>query len=299
VIAVVAAIRAFTLRRQWTFFSDHLEFDERWLLRRREWTEPLDGYRGVAVKQQREEPDKQPLHVLTLVHAYTKRRNVVLSKTPDLAGFRKAQGRYARLLGVPGLIETGVGLEARAPDDVDRPVRERVATGTLADSFDPLGKPPGRRLSVAIEGDALLLRVRPGLGKGGIVVPVALFALWAMLDAITWAPGTSAAYRFAEFVPLTAGVLATIVLILLTDELRVSPRRIEKRWRMPWGWGIGGAIILAGGVTDVHVAKKGPGLWRSRTVQMVADADILHFGGALDHDAKVWVRDCIVAVISK
>jgi hypothetical protein len=32
---------------------------------------------------------------------------------------------------------------------------------------------------------------------------------------------------------------------------------------------------------------------------MVADADILHFGGALGRPAKQWVRDCIIAVISK
>jgi hypothetical protein len=133
----------------------------------------------------------------------------------------------------------------------------------------------------------------------GVAVPAVLFAFWAMLDAIAWAPGVSPVCRYAELVPLAAGVLAALGLNLLTEELRASPGRITKCWRPLWGGTLGSASIRPDEVRDVAVASLGAPLLHRRAVQVVADTEVLHFGGALGRDAKKWVRDCIISVISR
>jgi hypothetical protein len=203
VLVVVAIIvRALTLRLHWTFYADRVEFEKRGLLRRRTWTEPLTAYRGIATGRRKKARERLPLHVLTLTHADSRRRNVVLYKSPSPAGMRQARARFVRLFGLPLLVEAESGLEERAPDDVDRTVRQRAVAGTLADSFDLTGRPPGRRLTVAVEGDTLVLRVRRGLGMTGVAVPAVLFAFWAVLDAIAWAPGVSPVAGMRSSCPL-------------------------------------------------------------------------------------------------
>ena len=144
-----------------------------------------------------------------------------------------------------------------------------------------------------------MLHVHRGLGRIGYVIAAVLLAIWAVLDAITWGPGAPAALLMIEFVPLTGAALVVAALMLLTEELRISPDRITRGWRLPWGRSFRTVSVSAKNVTDVLIARKGPRVFRRKTVQMVVDADILHFGGALNRAAKLWVRDCIVAVISK
>ena len=235
---------------------------------------------------------------LKLLHAHAKRRTIELYCSGSAEGLRAKQAHYALLFGVPGLIETESGVEERAPEDVGRSVRERVAAGTLAASFDPAGKPAGRRLTVRAEGQTLVLRVRRALGWTGIAAPVLLAAPGLALAAIRLALHAPLEPSPAAIGFLAAAALAAVGLNVLAEELHVSPHHVRKCWRPLWGGELRTEEVRAEDVTDVFMARRG-GARRGRTVQVVADARVLHFGGALGRAAKRWARDCIIAVISK
>jgi len=298
-LSAVSLLRSLTLRTTWTFLPDRVEFVQEWLLRRRAWTEPLAAYRGIATERKTDGTGKRSVHALTLVHRHTDRRNLVLSAARSLAALRKRQAGYARLLNLPGLIETEQGLEGLDPDGIERSMPKRVVADKLPASFDPAPPPEGSRLKVAIEDDALVLRLPWALGVTGIVGTAILFLTGGLIGIVGFAPHRPTGLREMSVTFLAAGALAAVGLNAVTEELRVSPGRISKCWHLLWGARVGGLSVCAEDVTDVSIARKGPGIWRSRTVQAVTEIETVHFGGALSRDAKLWVRDCIIAVISK
>jgi hypothetical protein len=298
-LAVLLALRSLTQRTCWTFHRDHVEFERVWLLHRKEWTEPLTAYRGVLARRRWEQIEMPPLHVFTLVHTHSRRRSIVLEKAWLTSGLREALARYARLFGKPALIETESGLEERTPDDLESSLRKRVLAGKVSTSFEPTSVPSDRRLTMTVDGDTLLLRIRRGVGTMGIVIPAALLAIGAAFGTRALAPRASVELWVVAFAFLAAGALAALGLNGLTEELRISPFVVAKSWRNPWGLIQPESALLLPEVTDVIVGRVTTPLGKSWAVQVMADSRVLSFGEALSRPARQWVRDCIVAAVSR
>ncbi|MCK4376456.1 MAG: hypothetical protein KAX19_14055, partial [Candidatus Brocadiae bacterium] len=95
-------------------------------------------------------------------------------------------------------------------------------------------------------------------------------------------------------------VVATVALAAaraIAEELMVSPTEVRKRWRHPWGT-FREAAAPANEIEEV-VVRTPPASHGVTTVQAITDATTVHFGIGLPRAEKEWVRDCIIAVISK
>ncbi len=94
---------------EYTFKTDRVEFSGRGILGRRTWSEPLSDYRGVLAKSTLYPGDSSSRgytsHRLTLKHRHKRLRDIVLYQSCMEEGLLKRQETYARLLGVPALIE--------------------------------------------------------------------------------------------------------------------------------------------------------------------------------------------------
>jgi hypothetical protein len=212
---------------------------------------------------------------------------------------------------MPASTVTSTGLEERQVGDLDKSVRERVAEGILPIAFDPASIPPGKRLAVRVAGDALVLlaRSRPLLSRYGCVVPLLVLGGAAVIAVNVPGGGTPAIVSMVIGVfLLVMGLLTLIVLSQVREELVVSPREVRKRWRHPWGTmrecvlpadRVEEVIIQALPVRGDVVFRRFPGSGTVRSVQVRSDSGTIQFGARLSQTQQIWVRDCIIAVISK
>ncbi len=287
------------LRCRWHFTPDEVRRERRTLFGRRTWAEPLSSYRGVLPERQTSQIHGQgPLYILRLKHKTHRRRTVELYRSRSADGLRQKQEHYAKLFGRPALVKIEGGYRERRVEDLGRSVRERVAAGTLRVEFDPSLPPPGRSIRVAIDGDRLLIQARgyglrvarksvlPILAAGGVMLQLVarqnMSALWV------------AAVVGAQLVVTLAAALG---LILVPNELVVSPHEVRTRWRHPWGT-FKESAIPADQVEEVVVGEPMTGK-EVVAVQIISDTKAISFGAHLAKQQMEWVRDCIIAVISK
>ena len=85
--------------------------------------------------------------------------------------------------------------------------------------------------------------------------------------------------------------------LVLKEELVVSPDEVRKRRHTPWG-STGGKALPADEVEEVIVGKH-PSSPANIAVRVVADDVTLSFGSGLPRSEQDWVRDCVIAVISR
>lgn len=290
--------------RGWTFTPEQVEYRSRGLLGPKEWTEPLSAFTGVLARQEYhsggQNSPSYTLYLLSLQHRTDKRRSVNLYRSRSEEGFRGQHERYALLFGVSALIETEDGIEERRPEDLGKSVRERVAEGSLQVDFDPASGPPSPRLLLQIEGDTLSICTRGNpLGIPGTLIPVGVLILSvaaATVALITGLPG------IRPLIPVGAifGVLSIVAMVVLPrilEELLVSPEEVRSRWILPWG-PVGGTSVPSDEVEEVVVRRRA-GKHGTRTVQVITDEKTVHFGPLLTQAEREWVRDCIIAVISR
>jgi hypothetical protein len=106
-----------------------------------------------------------------------------------------------------------------------------------------------------------------------------------------------AALKWQASVLVVALILGAVAARLLTEEMRVGADEIRKCWRWrPGRFGarsVRGADLLEVAVRP-RVRSKDP-----ETVQVIGRDVTLHFGLGLDREDLEWVRDCIIAVISR
>lgn len=291
------------LRECWQFTPAYVECEKRGVLRSRKWREPLSDYQGVLTTESEYHVGRQrhTVYILQLKHRTKRPRSVKLYVARSPEGFRAKQEHYARLMKLPILIETDSGVEERAVEDLDKSVRQRVAEGTLRVTFDPSSGPPGKNLAVAIEGDRLRIWSRKGtlgltgssiirfLLLGGSLVNLIFIIPAAQLPGVLLAIGT---------VSIVVGVVIYLGLRVCREELLVSRDELRRHWRHPWGtWRK--QTMPSDQIEEVVIRrpigkKKAPA-----SVQAISDKATIAFGLGLKQPEKEWVRDCIIAVISK
>ncbi len=300
----IGAAHCWVSRHEWTFAADGVEHRWRGLRGWRQWTEPMAAYRGILCKEEYHSGGKNSpsytLYLLFLEHGTDPKKTVQLYSSRSSEGFRAKHEHYARLFGLPVLIPTESGIQERAVEDLDKSVRQRVAEGTLEVTFDPMAGPPGARLAIAVKGDALIIWTLCGpLGRAGKVVgPILLLA------GLGFAVGGPFAGEGALTVLWTiGGILETAGLVLtfgdrsFRQELLLSPKEMRSRWRTPFGM-FGVRVVSANEVEEV-VVRTPTGSRGFTMVQAIGDRATVSYGIGLTKAEKEWVRDCIVAVISK
>ncbi len=290
----------------WLFAADEVTYAWRGLFGAGNWTEPLAKYRGVMRDSVRHSGGQHGTsyteYVLRLEHGEEKKKNVQLYSSRSQEGLRAQQERYARLLGVPLLVEAADGIQARQPEELGMSVSQRVAGGFLEVSFDPSKPPPGRSLRARVEGDRLVVRTRPGaMGKAAIVVPL-IFVLVGGGLIIAALAGDPAALARAVLVT-AGGVFALLGLAgvafgrTVVQELHISPAQVRGLWRTPFGT-VAERQIAADEIEDVMVGTP-EGSQGFTMVQVIGEELAVYFGFGLSVEEQQWVRDCVVAVISK
>ncbi len=284
---------------RWDFTPDGVSYWRRGLFGVKKWAEPMDSYDGVLAWQEMRSTGKSTyvVYIVELKHADNKRHTVQLYCSMSKEGHRTKQEHYARLLGVPALVKTADGYEARAPEDLDKSVRERVAEGSLAVTFDPMSGPPGERLSMHVDGRTLVLQVTRGSR-----VMIAVGAVLALSAVGLLAAGLVIGGEPRRWVLMGVGVLGGVLglacllpALVFRQELLISPEEVRRRTRTPWG-PTAGKAVPADEIEEVLVRSSTGGSMGS-TVQCVTDDMTLQFGGGLPRAAKDWVRDCIIAVV--
>lgn len=299
VLFALTGLSARVSLREWRFDEEGVHSVRDGLLGRREWDARWSEYAGVLARHETRSTGRTTytVYIVELKHASEKRRSVKLYESMSKDGVRDKLKHYARLFVTPLLVETADGFEERAPADLDKSVRERVLEGRLQVEFDPASPPPGGGVTVNLDGDALVLRTRrsavgiiartvPGvflLVGIGLMVPAVLASIPALL--------VLGGLQFA----LAAG--SFVLLGGLREELHISPQAVAKTWVVPFGR-FRKREVPANEIEDVLVAKPlGGGL--GTTVQVIAGDTTIHCCRALTATDKEWVRDCIIAVISR
>jgi hypothetical protein len=313
VTCLLGGAKEWILCEKWEFTADSVECRSRGLRRWNRWSEALSAYQGVRaeVELQRAGKHVAPVYLVELKPKAAGTRPITLyaSLWPDRQRGKLEQA--ARLFHMPASTVTSTGLEERQVGDLDKSVRERVAEGILPIAFDPASIPPGKRLAVRVAGDALVLlaRSRPLLSRYGCVVPLLVLGGAAVIAVNVPGGGTPAIVSMVIGVfLLVMGLLTLIVLSQVREELVVSPREVRKRWRHPWGTmrecvlpadRVEEVIIQALPVRGDVVFRRFPGSGTVRSVQVRSDSGTIQFGARLSQTQQIWVRDCIIAVISK
>jgi len=297
-----SAVRNTLFPKVWTFRPSAVTCSRRTPFGRRQWTEPLANYRGVLASAAHVATHyyRFSLHRVVLQHRQRKRRSVTLYLSRSPEDFRRKHKHYARLFGLPALMETPEGLEQQAVEDVGRSVREQVAARRLDVGFDASSPPPGRALAVRIEDECLVMRARAyGLVLACSGVATLALVTGVVILAAAFLIGEPAAFLFAvlcaaELLLVAAAALAPV---MVPNELAVSPQEVRTRWRH-----LGGTFresaIPADEVEQVLLTKAGRGR-KPTAVEIISDAKTIRFGAHLTRKQMEWVRDCIIAVIGR
>jgi hypothetical protein len=187
------------------------------------------------------------------------------------------------------------GTIMRAPEDIDKSVRQLVQEGRMEAALGT-ETPPGGRPKLALLGQSLAMRIRRGaLGPAKVVlVPTGAGAVFTVGGFFV---NAGVPTRWALAVNAGAAVLLCLALSCVGEELRVSAERVSRCWT--WlGLRFGTRSVMAERVRDVIAAEQFSDA-RFRSVQIVSPGAVMHFGRALKPLQRRWVRDCIIAVISR
>jgi hypothetical protein len=298
-VFVLLGLSARASLRKWRFEEDGVHCLKAGLLGRREWDARWSEYLGVLARTERRSAGQATyvVYIVELKHASEKRRNVKAYESTARDGLRDKLKHYARLFGVPLLVETAEGFEERAPEDLDKTVRQRVTEGSLRTEFDPAAPPPDGGLVVGLEGDALVLRTQRSAAGVAVRIVPGIFLLAGIGVALAAALFSIPALFAMAGLQLALAAGAFVLLRGLKEELRISPETVSKSWLLPFGR-FATRAVAAADIEDVVVAKPfGGGMGTS--VQVVAGDTTLYCGRAQSAADKEWVRDCIIAVISR
>lgn len=180
---------------------DGVEVEIKGPVRTTRWREKLSAYSGVRRRTVSERPGagRRPcrvtLHVVELAHADDdKTIRLYAAATED--GVRAKWEQAARILGLPALDETATGTVARAPEDLDKSIRDLAREGKVAADFET-AEPPPRGIDWERDGNELHVTIgfrATSHGataiRTGVVGLVALLALDDTLVAgLTSIPG--------------------------------------------------------------------------------------------------------------
>jgi len=265
---------------------------------RKQWTEPLQRFKGILSRSEYHSGGKNSasytLYIVELFHDDRKKRiNLYESRRDE--GLRGIQEDYCRKLNMPALEGEGTQMVVRAVEDLDKSVRELAREGKLEVAFNPSATPPA---------DFVL---RPGENRLEIEInkhAIPFFGTLLMLLI----PGVFIYLGFfIEGAPFIFGVVGVIFLLVFIAAIiwscvarqvvHVSPAELHAFYRTPWGE-TGGTKLVADRIESVHIGNKTQGQGQS-AVLLTSDQATLSLGAGLPPASQEWLKNCILAVITR
>ena len=270
------------------------------LFGRKEWREPIGNYQGVLVTSETrstggKHSSTYTVYVIKLHHPDPK-RVLVLSESLDEGGQRPLGEQWCRRLNRPALEPGGPGggYVTRAVEDLDKSVRDLVQEGKLQVRFDPRARPP-EPLAVQRDGDAFDISFRAArLPLIAIfimfAIPTGLIVAWALI------PGAPLGLLIAGIVIDLVFTLVVVLSVVTRTRVRVSPQGVRYAQLLPWGE-MGVQEFAAAEVESVRVGR-GP-RETADGVLIASDRATGTVGTGLPPEALAWLRDCLLATLSK
>ncbi len=263
----------------------------------RQWTAPLCSFAGVRYRSEYHSGGKNSpsytLYIVELAHEDCKQA-VRLYESRSEAGVRGIWEDACRALNLPAVEGEGSNVVTRAVEDLDKSVKELAEEGRLQVDFDP-SKPPPSRLSLKADGEFLELSVqnRPGVALFGGLIFLIVPAIFVYIGFfVKSAPVIFGIFGSVFMLIIVAGV---IWLLITTEQIRVAKDEIHVRRQTPWGPTHGQRISTAG-VETVRIGRRdGQG---SEGILVETDAGTTVIGAGLPSDCLVWLKNCILKIIS-
>ena len=262
------------------------------------WTEPLQRYPGILQRTERRSGGKNSssytLHIVELYHEDKKKRiKLYESRSPN--GFRQIWEDYSRQLNKPAL-EGGKGnMVARAVEDLDKSVRDLAREGKLEVDFDPR-KPPPAGFDLRVEGD--LLRVTLPKTKSSIIGSLFIMAFAGVFIFIGFG---------IDDAPVMFGIIGLLFLLLVLgglawsgitrQVLHIGRDRVRIFHETPWG-DTSGKVLDTSQIETVRIGHERSSNEREG-VLLVTDEATKKIGEGLTTEAQNWLKNCILAVITK
>ncbi len=299
VLAVAVAAIAFLSRRDARFDGSAVRVTGRTPFGREEWSAPLSAFEGVAwrvIRQRRRRGPPRVWQIIELVHPDPARTlPLYVRRSRDDA--RAEWESIARTLDVPAIDARRGAPHARAPEDLDKTVRELAAEGRAGPVWQPGSEPPPG-LSWQNEGD-------PSEGTEALVVrldarrfPLWLYLLPAAIGAVAIYDGIADDELFA--VPIGLALIAAPALYWLAEPTRPRALRVTRediRLADPMPLCRDAGPLRLDSIEEIRVAQPRSRLAGAPALLIASDAGEIRTGHGLDAEALEWLRGYLTAAV--
>ncbi len=271
-------------------------YDRKSLFGHTVWSEPLAKYPGLLFRTEYHSGGKNrpsyTLHIVELHHPEKARRVVIhQSKSPE--GVRRVWEESCRTLKLAALEEAGGQVIQRDAADLDKSVRELARERKIKVTFDPRQTPPeGIHVEVG-EGTLTIALDLPRMPMK-VAAPWSLAAIGMM--SLPFVVGAPMILLVVGLAFLAVPVAWTLFAGWIRQTIAVSPAEVRVAWQTPWGAGAE-TVLPAGEIEQVEV-RKGAGS-TTPALHVVTDQREVVVGPFLKPEARDWLRQCILAVITR
>lgn len=265
---------------------------------REEWTQPLSAFEGVVwrvIRQRRRRRAPRVWQVIELVHP-DPARTLPLYVRQTRRDAREEWEGIARTLHVPAIDARHGAPHARAPEDIDKTVRELAAEGRLGATWQPGSEPPAG-LSWQSEGggeapESLVVRLHARR------FPLWLYLLPAAIGAFAAYDGVMDGELFA--VPIGLALIAAPAAYWLAEpgrprELRITRDDVRLADPMPLGKDAGPLRLER--IEEIRVAAPRNRLVGADTLVIASDAGEIRTGQGLSAEALEWLRAYLTTAV--
>ena len=208
------------------------------------WREDLSAFQGVRRRtvSERQGTGRSARHVtrhlVELVHG-DEDKSLQLYAAGAEDGVRGLWEQASRTLDLPALDETASGIVARAPEDLDKSIRDLAGEGKVTAEFDTDKPPP---LGIDWERDGAALHVTVGFRATTYTATairtavVGLIALFALDNTLVAGLKSISGVVFAIALALTAeGALRLLSSVYITRRITVTSKEIRCEIETPIG----------------------------------------------------------------
>ncbi len=272
-------------------------------LRRRQWQEALSAYQGILRRTHLLDDIRGPIphYELILRHRSDDHRSVMLYRSKSHRESTQRQKSYARLFGLPALMESIEGISARKVEELDKSLAERLAEPTLAVGLRDYAPP--KDVAVDVTDTSVFMVFKRGYPGMNAVAYAGVFFLLASLAIVMAVAAEDVRIALLAGTPLMLVGMAFIAApFFFRERVLVSPRTLEVEKGYPWNISRHKGVETSS-IRDVIVAQASlPIISRGAgptAVQVITENEVIVFGRKLKKESKNWVRDCIIAVIGK
>lgn len=285
-----------TRKIETTLHPDRVEQSVRSIFGSKHWNEPIKNYPGILYRSEYHSGGKNSssytLYIIELHHPEKQKRIILYSSRND-HGIRQIWEDCCRQLNMPALQDDAGSLLVRDAEDLDKSVKELAAEGKIKVKFDPTTPPPSG------------IVVTPMQGQLRIEIKSSAMPWWGALLAMA-IPSIFVYVGFFGDAPIFFGIIGTIFLAVFgsaafwnffTHEAMELDSNGIRLLRTSRNGDKIKADIESDDVESVAIGNAGQN--NQKTVRIETNTNAFKIGAGLKDDALVWLRDCILAVLTR